>query len=239
MEARIRPVTMADADGARIYRRSLTFLLEAAFVRRFPGALLFIDHSLASGGYFCNVRGRRAVDARRAEGPGGGDAAARGAGSAVRRPRSSRSRRRSPSSRAGNDLDKARLMRHRSKPTIDALPARRLRRLPSRLHGALHRVSAVVRAGGDGRRLCAPLPAPARAHQARADGRLPEAARRVLPVRRLAGAAGHLERGRARRRHPGGPQPGDHPRFGGPARTAHRGDRPPDRRPPAARRGWC
>jgi uridine kinase len=49
---------MAEADGARFYRRSLTFLLEAAFVRLFPGVLLFIEHSLASGGYYCNVRGR-------------------------------------------------------------------------------------------------------------------------------------------------------------------------------------
>ncbi len=58
MEAAVRPVTMADADGARIYRRSLTFLLEAAFVRRFPGARLYVDHSLVAGGYFCNVSGR-------------------------------------------------------------------------------------------------------------------------------------------------------------------------------------
>ena len=58
MEASIRPVTMADADGARIYRRSLTFLLEAAFIRRFPETRLYIDHSLASGGYYCEVRGR-------------------------------------------------------------------------------------------------------------------------------------------------------------------------------------
>ncbi len=58
MEARVRPVTMADADGARIYRRSLTFLLEAAFSALFPKASLFIDHSLASGGYYCNVRER-------------------------------------------------------------------------------------------------------------------------------------------------------------------------------------
>lgn len=58
MEAHVRPVTMADADGARIYRRSLTFLLEAACSTLFPSASLFIDHSLASGGYYCNVRGR-------------------------------------------------------------------------------------------------------------------------------------------------------------------------------------
>ena len=58
MEARVQPVTMADADGARIYRRSLTFLLEAAYTRLFPDARLYVDHSLASGGYFCNVGGR-------------------------------------------------------------------------------------------------------------------------------------------------------------------------------------
>lgn len=58
MEARIQPVTMAEVDGARIYRRSLTFLLQAAFTQLFPSAWLSIEHSLASGGYFCNVRGR-------------------------------------------------------------------------------------------------------------------------------------------------------------------------------------
>ena len=36
MDAKLAPVTMADADGARIYRRSLTFLLEAPFRNLFP-----------------------------------------------------------------------------------------------------------------------------------------------------------------------------------------------------------
>lgn len=58
MEARLQPVTMADADGARIYRRSLTFLLEVAFSNLFPQAGLYIDHSVASGGYYCEVKGR-------------------------------------------------------------------------------------------------------------------------------------------------------------------------------------
>ncbi|RPH60308.1 MAG: TGS domain-containing protein, partial [Chloroflexi bacterium] len=58
MEARVQPVTMSDADGARIYRRSLTFLLEAAFSNLFQTGTLYIDHSVASGGYYCNVRGR-------------------------------------------------------------------------------------------------------------------------------------------------------------------------------------
>lgn len=58
MESRLEPVTMADADGSRIYRRSLTFLLEAAFSALFPKAILLIDHSVASGGYYCHVHGR-------------------------------------------------------------------------------------------------------------------------------------------------------------------------------------
>ncbi len=55
MEARLAPVTMADEDGALIYRRSLTFLLSAAFANLFPGNHMTIDHSVSSGGYFCQV----------------------------------------------------------------------------------------------------------------------------------------------------------------------------------------
>src|SRR5512134_2070316 len=58
IESRVIPVTMSDADGARIYRRSLTFLLEMAFNDLFPDAVLFVDHAVASGGYFCQVTGR-------------------------------------------------------------------------------------------------------------------------------------------------------------------------------------
>jgi uridine kinase len=116
-EADLQPVTMAEADGARIYRRSLTFLLEAAFVRRFPGVLLYIDHSLTSGGYFCAVHGRPALtpaelqeleaEMRRLVAqdlPFVGREAAVGEAIALFEGR--------------HDLDKARLMRHRSKPTI-------------------------------------------------------------------------------------------------------------------------
>ena len=56
MDARVCPVTMEDADGARIYRRSITFLLEAAFEELFPDLMLLVDHSVASGGYFCRVQ---------------------------------------------------------------------------------------------------------------------------------------------------------------------------------------
>jgi uridine kinase len=59
MDSAVTPVTMGDADGMRIYRRSLTFLLETAFETLFPGAILTVDHSVASGGYYCQVSGRQ------------------------------------------------------------------------------------------------------------------------------------------------------------------------------------
>jgi uridine kinase len=59
MDARVRPLTMGDPDGMRIYRRSLTFLLAAAFEALFSGSRLTVDHSVASGGYYCQVDGHR------------------------------------------------------------------------------------------------------------------------------------------------------------------------------------
>ncbi len=55
MDSRIRLVTMADDDGARIYRRSITFLLEAVFEELFPSVSMTLDHSVSAGGYFCQV----------------------------------------------------------------------------------------------------------------------------------------------------------------------------------------
>jgi len=54
-DATISPVTMTDSDGARIYRRSLTFLLEVAFLELFSEWTLTIDHSVSSGAYYCHV----------------------------------------------------------------------------------------------------------------------------------------------------------------------------------------
>ena len=116
-EADIRPVSMVEADGARIYRRSLTFLLEAAFSRRFPGILLYIYHSLTSGGYFCNVWRRPPLtpaelqeleaEMRRLVAQ---DLPFVGRETAVEEAIAFFEGR--------NDLDKARLMRHRRKATI-------------------------------------------------------------------------------------------------------------------------
>lgn len=58
IESKVQPVTIADPDGALIYRRSLTFLLEKAFTDLYPEGILYVDHSVASGGYYCQVSGR-------------------------------------------------------------------------------------------------------------------------------------------------------------------------------------
>lgn len=51
----VKPVNMSDPDGARIYRRSLTFLLEVAFMELYPEWSLTIDHSVSSGAYYCHI----------------------------------------------------------------------------------------------------------------------------------------------------------------------------------------
>ncbi len=61
IESNVRPVTLAEPDGARIYRRSLTFLLEMAFCNLYPEGTLTIDHSVSFGGYYCQVSGRQAL----------------------------------------------------------------------------------------------------------------------------------------------------------------------------------
>jgi uridine kinase len=75
-DADVTPVLVTDADGARIYRRSLAFLLVTAAAEVFPEADVMIEHSAPTvGGYFCAVRGRapfshedlRALEARMRE----------------------------------------------------------------------------------------------------------------------------------------------------------------------------
>jgi uridine kinase len=61
IESIVRPVTTAEPDGARIYRRSLTFLLEMAFSDLYPKGMLTIDHSVSFGGYYCQVSDRQAL----------------------------------------------------------------------------------------------------------------------------------------------------------------------------------
>jgi len=61
MDARVRPVTMSEEDGMLIYRRSLTFLLDAAFEELYPDATLTIDHSVSAGGFYCQNANRKPI----------------------------------------------------------------------------------------------------------------------------------------------------------------------------------
>ncbi|PID85747.1 MAG: nucleoside kinase, partial [Chloroflexi bacterium] len=52
-DAKLVPVNIGDADGARIYRRSLCFLMVAAASQLMPEHTITIQHSMPFGGYYC------------------------------------------------------------------------------------------------------------------------------------------------------------------------------------------
>jgi uridine kinase len=56
-DAELIPIPVTSGDGARIYQRSLCFLLVTAVKELFPQAKILIDHSLTAGGLFCTVQG--------------------------------------------------------------------------------------------------------------------------------------------------------------------------------------
>lgn len=58
-DALLVPVSMADSDGVRIYRRSLSFLMIAAAADVFPEETITVHHSMPFGGYYCQRNGGR------------------------------------------------------------------------------------------------------------------------------------------------------------------------------------
>lgn len=56
-DADLVPISMADSDGVRIYRRSLSFLLIAAATELFPERSIYVNHSMPFGGYYCEAHG--------------------------------------------------------------------------------------------------------------------------------------------------------------------------------------
>jgi uridine kinase len=57
-DLRVHILTLADSDGMRVYRRSLSFLLIAAAYELFPETKILIDYGLNFGGFYCEVEGR-------------------------------------------------------------------------------------------------------------------------------------------------------------------------------------
>jgi len=63
----VQPITIANSDGMRIYRRSLCFLLVTAARELYPEARVVVDHSLTLGGLFCHVEGREPLSREEVE----------------------------------------------------------------------------------------------------------------------------------------------------------------------------
>lgn len=57
-DIQVAPITLGDSDGARIYRRSLVFLMTAAVEVLFPGVKIAVQHSVPDGGFYCELVGR-------------------------------------------------------------------------------------------------------------------------------------------------------------------------------------
>ena len=57
-DSEVTPITIADSDGMRIYRRSLAFLMVTVAEELFPDVQVVIDYALNFGGFYCEVRGR-------------------------------------------------------------------------------------------------------------------------------------------------------------------------------------
>jgi uridine kinase len=58
-DADLVPIGIQEDDGARIFRRSLIFLMVTAAAEEFPNAELMVQHSVPGfGGYYCEVRAR-------------------------------------------------------------------------------------------------------------------------------------------------------------------------------------
>jgi uridine kinase len=54
-DCQIRPIYESESDGARIYRRSLVFLMTRAIADLYPNAQVSVDYSVPDGGYYCEM----------------------------------------------------------------------------------------------------------------------------------------------------------------------------------------
>lgn len=63
-DSEVTPLTTADSDGMRIYRRSLAFLMITVAQELFPETYVVLDYALNFGGFYCEVRGRAPFTAK-------------------------------------------------------------------------------------------------------------------------------------------------------------------------------
>lgn len=57
-DAIIRPVTLTNSDGGRIYRRSLVLLMVAAIEKLWEGAQVNVNYAVRDGGFYCELSNR-------------------------------------------------------------------------------------------------------------------------------------------------------------------------------------
>jgi uridine kinase len=57
-DCNVRPVTLTESDGGRIYRRTLVFVMIVAAYELFPEAKIAVENSMTVGGFYCRVLNR-------------------------------------------------------------------------------------------------------------------------------------------------------------------------------------
>ncbi|MGE3844251.1 MAG: nucleoside kinase [Vicinamibacterales bacterium] len=113
------PVTTADADGMRIYRRSLAFLLVTATAELFPDAHVVIDHSATTAGaYYCWVAGRAPFERHELAAISQRMREIVASDAPFRKTKAATPEAMALFTARGED-DKARLLAHRAKPTLN------------------------------------------------------------------------------------------------------------------------
>ncbi len=204
-DADVAAVTLSDADGSRIYRRSLTLVLVTAAAELFPDAAVFIEHSAPTlGAYYCRVRGHAAFSATDLEAIAARMRAIVAADVPIHKTKVPLAQAVAIFEARG-ETDKARLLAHRQQDSLVLVRAVRTAGLLPGLHAALHRTPAPVRAASAGRRLRAAVPAHGQARRTGALRAYPKLFRGLRPGRRLARHAGHPRHRRAQRRDHAGP----------------------------------
>ena len=117
-DTEIRPVTAADTDGSRIYRRSLTFLLMTAAAEVFPEAAISIEHSATTvGRLLLRGAGPATVHAAGASADRGADARDRGSDARIDKAQVPLAEAMAIFHSSGEE-DKVRLLAHREKPVL-------------------------------------------------------------------------------------------------------------------------
>lgn len=62
-DVRVKPVTLAESDGSRIYRRSLVLLMATAIDELWSGTQVQVNYAVRDGGFYCELANRKPFSA--------------------------------------------------------------------------------------------------------------------------------------------------------------------------------